>query len=64
MVTSIRSNSLKGKVSIESPLGKALLGAKPGERRTVYVNDDISYPIEIRAINADTDDSDDEIKKF
>ena len=64
LVTSIRSNSLKGKVSIESPLGKALLGAKPGERRTVYVNDDISYPIEIRAINADTDDTDDEIKKF
>ncbi len=64
LVTSIRSNSLKGKVSIESPLGQALLGAKVGERRTVKVNDEVSYPIEIRAIDSGTDDSDDEIKKF
>ncbi len=64
LVTSIRSNSLKGKVSIESPLGKALRGAKVGERRMVKVNDEVSYPIEIRAIDPDTDDSEDEIKKF
>ncbi|MCR5099183.1 MAG: transcription elongation factor GreA [Lachnospiraceae bacterium] len=64
LVTSIRSNSLKGKVSIESPLGQALLGARVGETRTVRVNDEVSYPIEIRAIDTATDDSDDEIKKF
>ncbi len=64
LVTSIRSNSLKGKISIESPLGKAILGAAIGERRTVKVNDDVSYPIEIRAIDESTDDSDDDIKKF
>ena len=64
LVTSIRSNSLKGKVSIESPMGKALLGAKEGDTVTVHVNDDISYPVVIRSIDETTDDSDDDIKKF
>lgn len=64
LVTSIRSNSLKGKISIESPLGKAILGAAVGEKRTVVVSDEVSYPIEIRSIDESTDDSDDDIKKF
>ena len=64
LVTSIRSNSLKGRVSIESPMGKAILGAKVGDVVTVRVNDDVSYPIEIRSIDETTDDSDDDIKKF
>ena len=32
LVTSIRGNSLENKVSIESPLGKAILGHKEGDR--------------------------------
>ena len=32
LVTSIRGNSLEGKISTESPLGKAILGHKKGDR--------------------------------
>ena len=32
LVTSIRGNSLKGMISTESPLGKAILGRRLGER--------------------------------
>ena len=32
LVTSIRGNSLENKISIESPLGKAILGHKEGDR--------------------------------
>ena len=64
IVTSIRSNSLKGKISIESPLGKALLGHKVGDTVTIKVDDDYSYDVEIRAIDESDDESEDEIKSF
>ena len=40
IVTSVRGSSLNGLVSIESPIGKALLGHKEGDRVYVKVNDD------------------------
>ena len=41
IVTSVRGSSLNGLVSIESPIGKALLGHKEGDRVYVKVNDDL-----------------------
>ncbi len=64
IVTSIRSNSLGGLISIESPLGKALMGHKVGERITVVVNDQISYDVIINDIDKSTDDSNDEISQY
>ena len=64
IVTSIRGNSLKNRISIESPLGKALLGKSVGDTATVKVNDDYSYDVEIVSIDESTDDADDEIKRF
>ncbi len=64
LVTSIRSNSLKNLVSIESPLGAAIRGKKVGESATVVVNSDYSYEVIIRAIDKSTDDSNDTIKQF
>ena len=43
IVTRVRGNSLKGMISIESPLGKALMGHKVGDRVLVEVNADYSY---------------------
>ncbi len=63
LVTSIRGNSLKGYISIESPIGKAILGHKVGERVEVKVREDYSYYVEIRSIE-NTDDSGDSIRKF
>lgn len=64
IVTSIRGNSLKGYISIESPLGKALVGHKVGDTVTVKVNDNVSYPVMIKNINKNIDDENDEIKSF
>lgn len=64
IITTIRGNSLKGLISIDSPLGKALLGHKVGDTVNVVVNDNYSYAVEIRNIDKTTDDSEDEIRKF
>ena len=40
IVTTIRGNSLKGLISRESPLGKAIFGHKAGERVEVKVDED------------------------
>lgn len=63
IVTSIRANSLKKLVSIESPMGAALIGHHIGDRVTVKVNDDISYVVKIRDI-VKADDEDEDIRKF
>ena len=39
LVTSIRGNSLDNKISIESPLGKAILGHREGDRVWVKINE-------------------------
>lgn len=64
LVTSIRSSSLKGLISIESPLGKAIFGKKVGDRVSVKVNDAYSYDVIIQGVEKNTDDSEDEIRKF
>ena len=63
IVTSIRGNSLENRVSNESPIGKAVMGHKVGDRVAVKVNDDYSYYVQIRAIDKTTAE-DDEIKRF
>lgn len=63
ITTSIRSDSMNGRVSIESPLGKALLNHKVGDIVTVPVNSEYSYEVEIRAI-LKSEDEDEDIKSF
>ena len=63
IVTSIRGSSLNGYISIESPLGKALLGHKEGERVHIQVNENYGYDAVIRSISK-SDESGDEIRKF
>lgn len=63
IVTSIRGNSLENRVSNESPIGKAVMGHKVGDRVAVKVNNDYSYYVQIRAIDKTTAE-DDEIKRF
>ena len=64
LVTSIRGNSLENKISIESPLGKAILGHKEGDRIWVKISDSAGYYIVIRHIRKNTDDAEDAIKSF
>ncbi len=63
LTTQIRSNSLKGLLSIESPLGKALLHHKEQEVVTVHVSADYSFDVKIISIEKSSDE-DEEIKKY
>jgi transcription elongation factor GreA len=63
LVTTVRGDSLEGLISIESPLGKAILGHKVGDRVLVEVNSNISYYIVIKSIKK-TDDSSDKIQSY
>jgi transcription elongation factor GreA len=64
LVTSIRGNSLHNLISIESPLGKALMGHRVGDRIYIKVNDQYGYYVEIRSIENTQDESEDQIRKF
>ena len=64
IVTSIRGNSVDGRISIESPIGKAVMGHKVGDRVRVVVNSDYSYDLIIRNIVKTMDDSEDQIRSF
>lgn len=64
LITTVRGNSLKNLISTESPLGKALLGHKAGDRVSVKVNDDYSYYVVIKNIENTKDDGTDTIRSF
>ena len=64
LVTSIRGNSLAGLISTESPIGKALMGHKVGDRVWIQVNDQYGYYVEIRAIENTQDEENDKIRAF
>ena len=55
IVTTMRQNALQNLISKESPVGKALLGRKVGDRVTVQVNDNYSYDVVIQAIEPGED---------
>ncbi len=63
IVTTVRSDALNQMISIDSPMGKALLGAKEGERILIKVNDAVRYYVRILEI-CKSDDESEEIKKF
>ncbi len=64
IVTTMRKNSLKGLISIESPLGKQLLGHRVGERVTITVSDEISYDVTITNIENTGLTEEDKIRDF
>ena len=56
MTTTLRQDALKGIISPVSPLGKALMGHRAGDRVCVEVNADNRYYVTIRAIEKGQDD--------
>ena len=64
IVTSVREDSLHGLISNESPLGKALMGHKEGDRVCVNVNDNYSYYVVIKKIENTTEDGNDRIRSY
>ena len=64
IVTTVRSNPLKGLISIESPVGKALLGHKRGDTVHVQVDSGYGYDVVIKSVENTPDDDTIEIRKF
>ena len=56
LVTTLRQDALKGLISKESPVGKALMGHKVGERVQVENDQTRKYFMEIKAIEKGFDD--------
>ena len=55
IVTTVRQDALKNRISKESPVGWAVLGRKVGVRVTVQVSDSYSYDIVIQTIEPGED---------
>ena len=64
IVTSIRGQSLEGKISNISPLGRAVVGKKLGEAVTVELENGSSYVVEIRNIEKTGEKEEESIRKF
>ena len=62
--TTLRRNPNENIISKESPLGKAVMGKKVGDKLVVRVSDSVSYKIEIRKIVKGEDDESLPITKF
>lgn len=64
IVTTVRGNSLDNKISNESPLGRAVLGHKVGDRVFVKVGDNGGYHVVVKALEKTTDDGSDKLRSF
>lgn len=64
IVTTVRGDSLHGLISIESPLGKALLGKKVGDKVWVTVNENYKYSVIVKEIDKTSNDEEDKIRGY
>jgi transcription elongation factor GreA len=64
IVTTVRANSIKGLISIDSPLGKALLHHKVDDQVSVKISDTYSYDVIIRKVEKLQDDGTDQLRKY
>ncbi|MEE1116472.1 MAG: GreA/GreB family elongation factor [Clostridia bacterium] len=64
IVTTLRQNTLAGLVSKDSPIGRALLGHKVGDRVKIKVNETYSYFATVRSIKKGKDDESIPIRSY
>ncbi len=57
IVTTVRSDVLNNMISIESPMGKALLKHKAGDRVYIAIDDKHGYYVQIKEIHKSDDES-------
>ncbi len=56
IVTTMRQDALHGLISKESPVGRAILGKKVGDRVHIQVNEGYGYDVVVRSIEKAADD--------
>ncbi len=64
IVTTMRGNALKGLISVESPLGKQLMGHKVGDKINIVVSNDYSYDVTVLRIENTELTEEDKLKDF
>ena len=55
---------MKGLISIDSPLGKAIKGHKVGDKVYIKVNDTYGYEAEIRVIDKTAEEEEDQLRSY
>ncbi len=64
IVTTVRGNSLKGLISTESPIGKAVMGHKVGERVWVAIDATNGYYVKIQSMREADPNKEDQLRGF
>ena len=64
LVTTLRQDALKGLISKESPVGKALMGRRVGDTVRIQVNENYAYDVTILSIEKTGEDPDIPISTF
>lgn len=64
IVSTMRGDSVKGRISNESPIGAALMGHKVGDRVEIKVNDSYSYFVIIKSIENTGEEETDTIRSY
>jgi transcription elongation factor GreA len=64
LVTTVRGNSMKGLISSESPLGRAVMGHKVGDRVFVKISDKAGYYVVVKRLDNTKDDGSDRLRSF
>lgn len=64
LMTTLRQDALSGIISKESPLGKALLGHRVGDRVEVRVSPEVNYFVVVKKITKGADDDSLPISSF
>ncbi len=64
IVSTMRGDSVKGRISSESPIGAALMGHKAGDRVEIKVNDNYSYYVVIKSIENTGEEESDTIRSY
>ena len=64
IVTTMRGDSLSGLISVESPMGKALMGHKAGDRVLVQVNPSYGYYLIVKEIQKNPEEQEEKLRSF
>lgn len=64
IVTTMRGDSLSGLISVESPIGKALMGHKAGDRVLVQVNPSYGYYLIVKEIQKNPEEQEEKLRSF
>ena len=64
LVTTLRQDALRGLISKESPVGKALMGRRVGDTVRIQVNENYAYDVTILSIEKTGEDPDIPISTF